>query len=146
MTEVVVALYAPEHLKALKLQPAQAFCGSQITAEVLEGLQDVEAYTALIDGEPIAIAGLIELWPGRAMAWSFLGEKAGPHMLALTRVIGRFLKMCEHARIEAYVDPTFEAGHRWMELLGFERETPGAMRRFTPDGRDQTLYARVKHG
>lgn len=145
MTDVVIAKYAPEHLIALQLQPAQAYCQSQITPEVLADVAELEAYTALVDGEPVAIAGLIEMWPGRAIAWSFVGANAGPHMVRITRAVERFLGLCEHRRIEAYVDPNFEAGHRWMRLLGFDRETPGVMRAFTPDGRDQVLYARVNH-
>jgi RimJ/RimL family protein N-acetyltransferase len=52
------------------------------------------------------------------------------------------LETTDFKRVEAYVDANFEAGHRWITMLGFERE--GYMRAFSPLGDDAVLYARIK--
>lgn len=133
-----------EHLKALKLQPSQAQLAPRLGPDVLEFLGGLDAYTAFApDGEPLACAGLMELWPGRAMAWSFISGNAGRHMLGVTRAVRQFLDLKAPRRTELYVDAGFEAGYRWAGLLGFERE--GYLKSFDADGRDQVLFARIRH-
>lgn len=131
------------HLQALKLQPSQAQLAPRLSEEVLEFLGTLDAYTAFSRaGEPLACAGLMDIWSGRAMAWSFISERAGPHMVGVTRAVKRFLDLKAPRRTEMYVDAGFEAGYRWAELLGFERE--GYLKSFDADGRDQVLFARIK--
>ena len=38
-------------------------------AHILKWLAGLEAYTAFAGDTPVAVAGLMELWPGRALAW-----------------------------------------------------------------------------
>jgi hypothetical protein len=102
-----------------------------------------DAWTALLDGRPIACAGVVEVWSGRAYAWALLAEDAGPHMLAITRAIRCFLQRAPYRRIEMAVTVGFDAGRRWAEMLGFQLETPTAMRNYLPNGKDAWLYARV---
>lgn len=137
-----IVAFEVEHLKRLRVQPAQQSCLAYLTEELLADAVHMDAYTALVDGAPVAVAGLMDFWPGRAMAWSYIGEGAGLHMVRLTRAIRNFLDGQEIRRIEAYVDPDFEAGLRWIELLGFTRE--GRLRAFMPDGRDTVIFARVR--
>jgi RimJ/RimL family protein N-acetyltransferase len=134
-----------EHLKALKLQPSQRQLGPSLNEEVYEFLSTLDAYTAFApDGEPLACAGLMDIWPGRAMVWSFISENAGRHMVGVTRAVRQFLDLKAPRRIEAYVDADFPAGHRWIEMLGFTRE--GYLHAFRPDGGDQILYSKVRNG
>lgn len=140
---IIVPLTA-EHLARLALQPAQAWCRPHLTDDTLTETAALGGYTALVEGEPIACCGLMPFWPGRAMAWSFIGANAGSHMVALTRAVQRHFAACGVRRIEAYVDEGFDAGRRWVELLGFEFE--GRLEAFLPDGRSQLLYARINHG
>ena len=101
------------------------------------------SWTALAAAMPICCGGLVEMWPGRAYAWSIVSADAGPHMLALTREIRSLLSRTPFARIEMAVAADFDAGRRWAELLGFVCETPAPMHRYLPDGRDAYLYART---
>lgn len=133
-----------DHLKAMRLQPSQAGRSHLLQGEVLEFLAGLEAYTAFADGQPVAACGLAEIWPGRAMAWAFLAENAGPHLVGITRAVRKFLDLKAPARTELYVDADFEPGRRWAEMLGFSCETPQPMRNFEPDGRAQYMYSRVR--
>jgi hypothetical protein len=93
----------------------------------------------------IGCAGVQEVWAGRAVAWALLSDSAGPNFAAIHRAVHGFLKQCPWQRVEAFVDADFEAGQRWMRMLGFTNETPDApMRKYTPDGKDCFLYSRVK--
>ena len=128
-----------EHLQGLALQPMQA--GSPLVAPEQAGLLG-HAFTALDDGKPIACAGLYEIWPGRALAWTYLGVDSGPKFVALHREVRRHLDAAPWRRVEAYVEAGFANGHRWVLALGFEFE--GLLRGFMADGRDMALYARVR--
>lgn len=137
--------YAPEHLRALVLQPSQAFfsdlCRDDGYAQLLADASD--AYTLLHDGRVIACAGVMELWQGRGMAWALLADNIGQAMIAVHRIVYRFLwKECTIRRVEAYVDQGFAAGHRWVHDLGFQRE--GMMRAFAQHGGDMVMWARIR--
>lgn len=93
------------------------------------------AFTALHGETVLACAGVVEVWAGRALAWALIAEDAGRHMLGIHRAVSGFLMQAPYRRIEATVDEGFEAGHRWLRLMGFVLETPNGMRGFNPDGR-----------
>ena len=44
-------------------------------------------------------------------------------------------------RVQAYVKQDWEQAKRWIELVGMQEE--GMVRKFSPDGRDHILYAKV---
>lgn len=127
--------------------------------QVLPGLEPQKAlllnpeYGAIIDtgfsccawlgNTPIAAAGIIPLYTGRALAWAVLGVKSGKHMRQITRKVRHALDLSPHARIEMYVEKDFDLGHRWAKMLGFEVEAP-VMRKHGIFGQDETLYARIK--
>jgi hypothetical protein len=140
-----IEAFRPEHLDRLQLQPAQAYFEQQFSQPGYASmLSNGPAFTALDGDVVLGCGGAAELWGDRACVWSLLSDRAGPHMMAITRAVRGFILQLPYRRIEALVDREFEAGHRWARLLGFECETPGGMRRFTPDGRDVSLYARVR--
>lgn len=95
------------------------------------------------DGTVHAIAGVIPHWNGRAVAWAFVGFDAGPYMVRITREVKRFLATSGLRRVEASVRADFPAAVRWVEMLGFHRETPEPMRGYGPSGESCYLYARV---
>jgi len=134
-----------EHLRRMKLQPAQRHLAPTLTEDMLAFMAGLDAYTVLVDDEPVACAGLLDIWPGRAMVFSYLSESAGRHMVGVTRAVRQFLDLKAPRRTELYVDAGFEAGRRWAELLGFRCETPEPMQHFEADGRSQYLYARIRH-
>lgn len=141
MIEIVP--FRPDHLSRLELQPVQRLCGVsyQTGAEIARHCQ---AFTGLAGGQVVGIAGFMEQWRGRAVAWALLSESAGPHMVQISRAVDREIRRAPWHRVEAHVAPDFEAGIRLVRLLRFEFE--GLMARFLPNGEDASLWARVKHG
>jgi hypothetical protein len=118
-----VVPYAPEHLRALVLQPMQAELGAFIAAGDFAAKVALAgpAWTALDNGRPIACAGFVFPWKGRAIAWAALGD-CGARMLRVTRAVEQALADCPAARIECHVKADFAAGLRWAAVLGFSRE------------------------
>jgi len=90
----------------------------------------------------LGAAGIIDLTPTRAYAWSLLSAHSGPHMLIITRKVIQVLDTYKHKRVEMNVNCDFEAGHQWARLLGFKQEAE-RMRKCGYFGEDQALYARV---
>ena len=76
---------------------------------------------------------------GVGLGWGVVGRDAGPHLLALTRAVVRFLKTSDFVSVRIMVALEFTAGHRWAELLGFHAETP--LRAWLPEGGDAMQYA-----
>lgn len=135
--------YRPEHLLKLQLQEGQAYGQSMLTPELAASLVGDLTFTAMADGEPIAVGGVTPLWENRALAWTFIGENAGPHFVALHRAVRRVLDLAPYRRIEADTPCEFEQGHRWLRMLGFNLEAE-RMAAHRPDGGDSALYAKVK--
>lgn len=135
--------FAPEHLRALVLQDAQAWMGPMLQHDYGESLRrGGPCFTAMDGDHVLACAGVLRMWENRDYAWALLAQDCGAHFVGIYRGIKRFLDLHDTRRVETAVDSKFAAGHRLMELLGFERE--GLMRAYLADGRDCDLYARVK--
>jgi hypothetical protein len=125
------------------LQRSQEDFGHQFTPEYGRSLEAVGySYTAMVDGRPIACAGLAEQWEGRALAWALIGQDAGPHFVRMVRGMRRALDMSRWRRIEAQVDAEFVEGIRLAVMLGFEVESK--MRLFTTEGRDAFMFVRIR--
>jgi len=97
-------------------------------------------------GRCIGAYGLLEMWPGSARVWALFSEALiAQHPVLLGLHVKRDLERTWQDgfhRIEATCDVDYEAGVRFLERLGFERE--GLMRRYSPGGQDNYLYARVR--
>lgn len=136
--------FKAEHIMQLQLQPRQgAFFYDDYSPEhgrLLE--QHGEGYTAIVDGRPVACAGMVDQWRGRALAWALIGADAGPHFVRITRAVRRALDMAEWRRIEMQVDAEHGEAIRWARMLGFEVESK--MRAFLPDGRDAFMFVRIR--
>jgi len=94
-------------------------------------------------GEVVMCAGIIEIWPGRAECWAIPNKGFAKEFTAIHRWVRDLLDAAPFNRIEAAVEASFENGHRWANMLGFEKESD-TMRQYFPDGADAVLYARVK--
>ena len=140
---IEVVQFRPEHLDALRLQATQASAQPMMNAK--HGLEIYEriglARTAMLDGEPIACAGLIELWKDRAYAWAYLGEAAARHFKTIHRAVLEVVMSARWKRIEMCVDVRDPGAKRWAHRLGFDYE--GTHRGWTIDGRDVECWARV---
>lgn len=141
MIEIVA--FRPEHLTRLRLQATQASAQSLLTIDHGEQIASCRgiARSAMLDGEPLACAGLIELWQGRAYAWAYIAEHAKNHFKAVHRAVNSALTASNWRRIEMAVDVRDPGAKRWASHLGFEFE--GVARKWTTDGRDVEIWARV---
>jgi hypothetical protein len=135
---MILTPFNPWHLREIDVQAAQRE-HYEAAGPNLAG----PAWSAFVNGKPIASAGVIEMWPGRGYAWALLSQGAGPYMLALTRAIRSRLDGLGFTRLEMAVDADFPAGIRWARMLGFECETPEPMRAYSPSGRAAYLFARI---
>lgn len=138
MIEIIEGL-KPTH--ALRIVPQKGL--AEITPDHLfNAAQAGPAWTALRDGIPFAVGGHAPAWNGRTILWGHIGADSGADgLFMMTRRIRMELDRLEHDRVEAYVARNHEPGHRWIKLLGFQKE--GYMRKFA-HGVDYTLYAKVR--
>lgn len=139
---IEVTPYRPEHLFLLRPQPAQRSALTSITPKHAESLAEHPSETVLHGDEVLLCGGVIPIWAGRAMVWAYVSADAGPHMLPVTRATQRFLSDYAVPRMELYVEEEFENGHRWAHMLGFQIESPLALR-FFPDGSAASIYVRL---
>lgn len=100
-------------------------------------------FTAIADGMIVGCAGVRTEWEGRGTAWAFIGRDAGPYWFWLHRKVRQFLAEYPLRRIEMDVDCSLPNAKRWMTMLGLTCEAE-RRRRYSADGRDFALYARVK--
>jgi RimJ/RimL family protein N-acetyltransferase len=135
--------FKPSHLAAIRLQAVQASAQPLMNAEHGAEIHSApgRAFTALLDGLPVACAGVIQLWDGRGYAWAYLSDAALRHIKTIHRYACKALARMPWRRIEAAVDPNHPAGSRWLQHLGFKFE--GIARAWTIDGRDVQQWARV---
>lgn len=140
---IEVVQFRPVHLTRLRLQATQASAYSLLSLEHGKQIADCHgiARTALMDDEPLACAGMIELWQGRAYAWAYIAEHAKHHFKAVHRAVTEALSQAPWRRIEMAVDVRDPGAKRWAAHLGFEFE--GIARKWTTDGRDVEIWARV---
>jgi hypothetical protein len=130
------------HLAAIKLQTAQMYLSDWVTKVGGEALEQTPSYTAMLDNEPIGAAGIVPVWTGRAMAWSFISQTGPQNFLKCHRAVKHFLDGCFVQRLEMTVDCDHAEAHRWAKMLGFKMEAE-RMVAYAPDGHDVALYARV---
>ena len=111
------------------------------TDAILEQLEGENSWTGVVDGVPIVCAGTVRQWPGRHMAWAYLGKNTAPHMVWITKQVIAQLANVE-GRIEMSVRTDFPIGQRWAKMLGFVVETP-RMKAYGPQGEDHVGFVRI---
>lgn len=123
--------------------------GFQCTeAHMLAQSQSGPAFTAELDGQPVAAAGIVILWPGLGLAWMVINETALLPPVWLTRTVKRFLAdlVQRHKlhRLEAVAVQDSLRNQRWLEAMGFTREQHGVARRYLADARAVIRYERIE--
>ena len=97
----------------------------------------------------VCIAGVFPTWPGVGTAWSFTSELVKKYPLSYFKATKKMMEaiaddMGLH-RIQTVTRAEDETASRWACHLGFELE--GTMKRYSPDGKDCLMFARViNHG
>lgn len=100
------------------------------------------AFSASVDGRIIGCAGLVEMTQYRAYTWAIMAKQDfAQRFIGIHRAVLRFLDEQTYKRMDAQVAINDADGHRWMKLLGFQREVfcrAWAM----PDGSAVSEYVR----
>ena len=77
-------------------------------------------------------------------AWAMVSPLASTHLLQITRIVRGYFADLAMRRIDFTVRTDFKDGHRWADLLGFQRESLKSC--FMPDGGDVREYVRIREG
>lgn len=132
----------PEHIALIEPQAVQSLDARALQApDAAELISSSISLSAWFEHRCIAAAGIIDMWTGRSTAWALFAPGAAQHMWAITRKVRFVLDRYPARRIEMTVVTEHEKGHRWAEMLGFEREA--LMKAYLPDGRDVVQYVRL---
>ena len=117
-------------------------------AHLLMQSQAGPAFTAEINGHPVAAAGIMIPWPGLGMAWMVVQDGAALPPLWLTRTIKRYVNALVQRhnlhRLEAVAVQDSLRNQRWLEALGFSSEQHGVARRYLADDRAVIRYERIE--
>lgn len=143
-------VFRPSDAQQISVQPMQ-LVDKQLFADWSDeewerlGVEASPSMTGLRDGWIIFCAGILPMWPGRAVAWALLADSVTRYdMLWIHRQVQWIIEQQianGYRRIEAHVHEPFTPAHRWMKMLNFENE--GLMRFYDPFGRHMRLYARI---
>lgn len=143
---IEVRPFRPFHvdlLRAQGVQDAQASEVSLVPASYASITPPVGPAVTAFAGDRVLICGGIQrLLPGNGVCWALMSADAGRHMHWLHYAVKRFLELERWRRLEATVEERFEAGCRWVRLLGFTDE--GAMPGYGLMGETHRRYARVR--
>ncbi|MCX4154998.1 MULTISPECIES: hypothetical protein [Paraburkholderia] len=140
---MIIVPFSASHIGALNVQPAQEKMRPYFSLEYAEALSKTDAFTGFINGRIVGCAGFIPQWEGRAVCWALVARTVTKRdWVEIDRAVRRAIEMRHEHRLEATCDTDFPGGHTWLRHLGFVRE--GTLKAYTPDGRDNDLYARVK--
>lgn len=144
--EITFRSAKPEHLKLINpTEFQQEDLQLLLTPEYAHMMKEGTSVSMWVGVRCFAVAGIIPVYPMRkALAWSLVSKDAGPYMLRLTKALKKYLNDDPIPRIEMFVNSEFKQGHQWAKMLGFVCETPEGMKKHSPVGEDEHLYARVK--
>lgn len=134
--------FQPTHVKMIRLQDHQAQWQQEINAAQFNEVIS-NAWTVVDSGGDVMfIGGVYTIWWNRLAAWSLISVYAGKHFkFIINHTIKNFEQFKGH-RIECYVDPDFEQGHRFAKLLGFKCEAP-LMQKFHQNGTNASMYSKI---
>lgn len=141
-----VKLEAHHLMKLLEAGVSEYMVKPHVTIETAKNLESQNyAFTCISkeSGRILMCGGIAEYWENRGEAWALLSTDCRAEFIGLHNATKRLFEVCPIRRIEAAVDVDFHPGHRWIMSLGFKLEAP-RLKSYTVDGRDVSLYARVK--
>lgn len=140
---MIIVPFRPHHIEVFDVREAQAEMRPYFSAEYAEAIAQTEAFTGFINGRIVGCAGFICPWPDRATCWALIAAGVtNRQMIEITRAVKAAIDLRTERRLEATCDTDFVGAHSWLRHLGFTRE--GTMRAYTPAGRDNDIYSRIK--
>jgi hypothetical protein len=139
--EMIVVPFEPWHLDFIK--PLWPVFTDKIALE-----RSSISFTAVDYGKPLAIAGIIPLWKGVAESYMIPSALFPNHKIQCIKYIKlnqEFLRReLKLHRLQTTVPSDFSAAIRWLEWLGYERES--TLRQWGPDQKDHYRYVRFFDG
>lgn len=134
--------FVREHFEDIDVQEKQSIYSKEMNKDYLISLEkNSVAFSGLVNGKVIGIAGFLQLDVQRAIIFAILDKNSGEHFLAIHKAVRRFLELQPFPRIEAAIDCNFDQAVRWIEMLGFEKE--GRMKKYFSNNNDAYLYSRT---
>lgn len=101
------------------------------------------SFSAFCGGRFIAAAGIIVPWPGLGEAWAVAGPLVWTHKAFFHRTVKEYLfalaEQLKLRRLQAMVRAEYTGSHRWVQSLGFQRES--TLCKYGIKGEDMTMYA-----
>jgi hypothetical protein len=143
---MIVVPFIKEHLDGFEPHEYHPDMTNQMQDALSSAVVSQLAWTGIVDGKVMIIAGIQPITNSRDYAWSMLSKDSGKHMLSIVRELKEFLNSYSAPRLEMLVLHRFEQGHKMAKMLGFHNETPSGMINYSDDGETYSLYAKVRHG
>ena len=145
MTEVVS--FKTEHIQMLDPVTLNKLGMVQGWVEKAEIFSKVgKCFSAFVNGELIACAGVNVLWPGTGEAWAIVTPRIYKNKLFFHKAVKNnledIIKTKCLKRVQAQILVGFTAGARWIESLGFELE--GVLKKYDSMQNDYWMFARVE--
>lgn len=136
-------LYVISHgVKELHLK---AIPNDEIKALAKEREESGKCVTGWVNGIVACVAGIDVLWEGVANVWMMLTPEINNDVkqgyLCIRKGLKKIIEENKLRRIQAYGRTDFPECHVLFEHLGFKVE--GIARKYTPDGVDVIMYAKV---
>lgn len=143
MTDIIRIPFEPIHWEFIEPDPRVAGLKASMNVDAIVNWGRGVSWIDRSTGEVLALAGYIQRRPGVAWMWFLPGVRAHRMMARCTRFFLTWIATLDPGvRVEAHVLATFEAGNRWAQMLGMERESAEPIEKW--DGEDDYhLYARV---
>lgn len=119
-SKLTIVPFEVEHFAELELQPSQAYLRAHTGIDRLRELAERgPAFSWFAADRLICCGGLREFGSDRGVLWSFVAAHAGAHFTALHRSSLRFLETVDRPLMQSTCRSGFEAGSRWLHMLGF---------------------------
>jgi len=135
---MIVKPMQPKDLQYVLRNPIDADAGS-LGDVTIEG----EAHAAWYDGQVVGVGGVKAMWPGVGEAWVLFSKDVRNCRFGIYRATKRILSQYDsYQRIQASARVDAPIAAKMLEKLGFEME--GKMRKYSIDGTDHYMYAKVK--
>lgn len=141
---VALIPFRAEHLRAIVPQASQRAMVASADLNALGTAAEQGRSASIIgaDGRLLLCGGVQPVGDGVGWLWSVLSDGIGSDMVALTRIVRRWIVALGLRRVMMDVANVTDA--RWARLLGFAEE--GVMRSWYAAGCDARLFAAVFDG
>ena len=104
-------------------------------------------WSFMLNGEVVAIIGIIQISHGVANLWAVVSDKARGHGLELTKktitVLDNCFKDRNLHRVQALISPELEENARWVKSVGLQYES--TLEAVTDNKEDLDMYVQVRY-